>query len=132
MKSTIYKKVSRAKLARILPEAFDAQLPRSITEPVTATVFRDEVVTGRIARKAVERIGTDFGASLVFAARDFTCEATDLATAHGAIVIPANGSWGGYFWSDERLADIRTSIATHRPLDAPPATELTSNATGNP
>ncbi len=95
MKTTTYKKGARAKLAKILPETFDAQLPRSVPEPVTAVIFRDEVVTSRVARKAVERIGTDFGASLVFAARDFTREATELATAHGATVITSDGSWGG-------------------------------------
>ncbi len=131
MKTTTYKKVSREKLARILPETFDAQLPRSIVEPVTAVVFRDEVVTGRVARKAVERIGADFGATLVFAARDFTREATDLATSNGIIVITSNGSWGGYFWSDERLADIHGAVSTHRPQQDSTAEKSNSNATGN-
>jgi hypothetical protein len=131
VKTTTYKKVSRDKLARILPETFDAQLPRSIAEPVTAVVFRDEVVTGRVARKALERLGTDFGASLVFTARDFTQEATELAASHGVVVITSNGSWGGYFWSDDSLVDIRTFIATHRPLHSQPTSEPNSDATGN-
>ena len=118
MKTTVHRKVSRQKLARLLPEKFDTQLPRRMSEPITAVVFRDEVVTGRVARKALERVGSDFGASLVFAARDFTREATDTLLSSGALVVPSNGSWGGYFWSDERLTEIRTSIATHRPLDS--------------
>ena len=116
MKTTTYRKISREKLGRVLPEKFDAQLPRSMPEPITAVVFRDEVVTGRVARTALERFGSDFGASLVFAARDFTREATDALLSKGALVVPSNGSWGGYFWSDERLLEIRASIATHRPL----------------
>ena len=123
MKTTTHKKVSREKLARILPDVFNAQLPTGLPEPVTAVLFRDNVVTGRIARKAIERVGTDFGASLMFAARDFTREASELAAAHGIIVLTSNGSWGGYFWSDEALSDIRTAIATHRPLDAQPPAE---------
>ena len=120
MKTTIYRNVSRQKLSRVLPEKFDAQLPRTIAEPITAVLFRDEVVTGRVARKALEKVSSESGASLVFAGRDFTREATDALLSSGALVVPANGSWGGYFWSDERLVAIRTSIATHRPVD--PAT----------
>jgi hypothetical protein len=131
VKTTTYKRVSRDKLGKLLPESFAAQLPQSITEPVTAVVFRDEVVTGRIARKALERIGTDFGASLVFAARDFTQEATEFAASHGIIVITSDGSWGGYFWSDATRASVRTALGTHRPLDVQPATESNSDATGN-
>jgi hypothetical protein len=118
VKTTIHRKVSRQKLARLLDDKFDAQLPRSMSEPITAVVFRDDVVTGRIADKALKRVGSDFGASLVFAARDFTREATETLLSSGALVVPSNGSWAGYFWSDERLTEIRTSIATHRPLDS--------------
>lgn len=118
VKTSTYRKVSRQKLARILPKKFEAQLPRSLAEPITAVVFRDKVVTGRIARTAIENVDSDFGASLVFVARDFTREATDAILGSGALVIPENGSWGGYFWSDERRLKIRASIATHRPLDS--------------
>lgn len=116
MKTTIYRKVSREKLARVLSKKFAAQLSARMAEPITAVVFRDEVVTGRIARKALERVGSDFGASLVFIARDFTREATDTGMASGALVIPAYSSWGSYFWSDAQLAESNTSMSTHRPL----------------
>jgi len=91
VKATIYKKVSREKLARVLPENLAELLPRIIPEPATAIVFRDKVVSSRIARKAIEHIGTDFGSSLVFAAHDFAPDATELASAHGVVVIAANG-----------------------------------------
>jgi hypothetical protein len=132
VKATIHSKVSRAKLARMLPAKFDAQVSRSMTEPITAVVFRDQVVTGRIARKALERVGSDFGASLVFIARDFTREATETAMDNGVLVIPAFSSWGSYFWSDAQLAESNTSMSTHRPLklaasDAQPEATPTPN-----
>ena len=114
MKATIHHKVSR-ELHQVLPEKFDAQISRSWPEPITAVVFRDQVVTGRIARKALARVGSDFGASLVFIARDFTREATGLAEASGALVLPAHSSWGSYFWSDAQLTESNTSMSTHRP-----------------
>ena len=91
MKATIYKKVTREKLARVLPENMAELLPRIIPEPATAVVFRDKVVSARIARKAIEHIGTDFGSSLVFAAHDFAPDATELANAREVIVIASNG-----------------------------------------
>lgn len=121
MNTTTHHKLTRDALDRVLPEVFSEQLPRDVAEPITVVVFRERVVTGRLARKAIERAGTDFGASLVFAARDFTRDATELAAAHGIIVLTKNGTWGGYLWSDERLVDIRTSIATHRPMPLPPS-----------
>ena len=82
VKTTIYKQLSREKLVRVLPEIFNVQVPGSIPQPTTAVVFRDQVVTSRIARKAIGRVGTDFGASVIFAALDFTREASELAAAH--------------------------------------------------
>ena len=128
VKTTIYKQLSREKLVRVLPEIFTVQVPGSIPQPITAVVFRDRVVTSRIARKAIGRVGTDFGASVIFAALDFTREASELAAAHKISVITSNGSWGGYFWSDDRLVEIRTSIATHRPLQPQPISSATGNA----
>jgi hypothetical protein len=115
LKATIHRKVSREKLCKGLPKKFEAQISHSWPEPITAVVFRDEVVTGRIARTALKRVGSDFGASLVFIARDFTREATELAESNGAVVLPAHSSWGSYFWSDARLAESNTSMSTHRP-----------------
>lgn len=122
MKTTIHKKISREKLARVLQDVFNGQLPQSVAEPITVVIFRDNVVTGRVARKAVEKIGTDFGATLVFAARDFTREASEIAAMHGITNISSQ-SYGGYFWSDKALAEIRLRIATHKPLGDPPITE---------
>jgi hypothetical protein len=85
VKTTTHYKVSRKKLVRVLPEAFAFQVPSGLPEPITAVVFRDKVVTGRTARKAIERTGSDFGASLVFAARDFTQEACEAASASGVV-----------------------------------------------
>jgi hypothetical protein len=115
VKATIHHKVTREKLHQVLPEKFDAQISQTWPEPITAVVFRDTVVTGRIARKALERVAGDFGASLVFIARDFTREATALAEGAGALVLPAHSSWGSYFWSDARLTESNTSMSTHRP-----------------
>jgi hypothetical protein len=120
VKLTIYRKVSRDKLARVLPKQFRVQLPRRLPEPITAVVFRDEVVTGRVARNALEKVASDIGASLVFAARDFTREATEAALGGGALLIPANSSWGGYFWTDSQLAESNTGMSTHRPLQSRP------------
>lgn len=130
MKATIHHKVSREKLHKMLPAKFDAQLSNALREPITAVVFRDQTVTGRIARKALERVGSDFGASLVFIARDFTREATGLAEATGALVLPAHSSWGSYFWSDARLAESNTSLSTHRPV-RPSLSDAQRDATPN-
>ena len=118
MKTTIHKQVSRAKPGRVLPAAFAERLPDTISEPITAVVFRGQVGTGRLARKVVERVGSNFGVSLVFVARDFTNEASELAASHGIMLIMSSGVWGGCFWSDQRLAEIHTATSTHRPLDA--------------
>jgi hypothetical protein len=117
VKATIHQKVTREKLRQVLPEKFDAQISHSWPEPITAVVFRDEVVTSHVARKALERVASDFGASLVFIARDFTRDATALAEAGGALVLPAYSSGGSYFWSDSELARSNTSMSTHRPID---------------
>lgn len=111
MKATVHRKVSRDRLMRVLSEPFTLRLPKHLPEPVTVVIFREEVVTGRVARHALRRIGPDFGALLVFASRDFTREATEIAFGAGVLLI-ASGPGGGWLWSDESLFDMHVSMST--------------------
>lgn len=72
---TIHRKKSREELIHVLAAEYAERLPPSLPEPITVVVVPGVVVNGRVARKAMERVGTDFGASLVFAAQAFTLEA---------------------------------------------------------
>jgi hypothetical protein len=119
VKATFHRKVSREKLLHVLPAIFVSRIPQTLPEPATAVVFRDDVVTGRVAQKALERVGPDFGSSLVFAGPDFTQEACDLASASGIFLVAATQD-GGYFWSDQSLADIHRDVGSHRPLRSSP------------
>ena len=115
MKATFHRKASRKKLLHVLPAVFASRIPQTLPEPATAVVFRDDVVTGRVAQKALERVGSDFGSSLIFAGPDFTREACDLASANAIFLVAATQD-GGYFWSDQSLAESNARLATHRPL----------------
>ena len=115
MKYTIHKDLSRTKLVHVLPEPFASQVPRTLAEPITSVFFPDRVVTGRVAAKALARVAGIPGSTLVLAAHDFTSEARDAASAVGAILLRTASD--AVFWSDARLVEIRSMIATHRPLD---------------
>ncbi len=72
---TIHRKKTREELVHGLGAPYGGRLPANLPEPITVVVVPNDVVNGRVALKALERVGTDFGASLVFAARAFTLEA---------------------------------------------------------
>jgi hypothetical protein len=129
VKATFHRRVSREKLLHVLPPVFVSRIPQALAEPTTAVVFRDDVVTGRVARKALERVGSDFGLSLIFAGPDFTQEACDLASASGIFLVTATQD-GGYFWSDQSLADILRDVSSHRPLRSSPP-EVSEQSTPN-
>jgi hypothetical protein len=117
LKATIHKMLSREKLLRVFPKSYAKsltfRLPQNLPEPVTAVFFRDDVVTGRVARQALKRVGQEFGASLVFAAHDFTREAAQAVQGAGVILI-ASTPIDGRFWSDNSLVGVRVSIATNK------------------
>ncbi|MGB8170633.1 MAG: hypothetical protein WCF18_24225 [Chthoniobacteraceae bacterium] len=126
MKFTIHKDLSRTKLVHVLPEPFASQVPRTLAEPITSIFFPNKVVTGRVAAKALSRVAGIPCSTLVLAARDFTAEARKAASAAGAILLRTSSD--AIFWSDDRLVEIRTMIATHRPLHAPTKTNEPGNA----
>ena len=120
MNCTIHKDLSRAKLVHVLPEPFASQVPRTLAEPITSVFFPHKVVTGRIAVKALSRVADLPCSTLVLAARDFTAEARSAASAAGAMLLRTASD--AILWSDDRLVEIRTRLATHRPLHAAPKT----------
>ncbi|WP_035614335.1 hypothetical protein [Haloferula sp. BvORR071] len=106
MSLTITKRVSNAKLAKMLPRSlaeFAASL--HLPEPTTLVVFDDEVVSSGSTRKALRKLSAESGGSALFAARDFTIEARQLIESHG-IQIMSQTNFG---WSDERYEMIRRS-----------------------
>ena len=116
MSTTIYRKVSLEKLRRCLPHRYADQLVATISEPITAVLFSDRVVTGRKAREALEEMGQDFGASVVFAGRSFTLEALEPTKSVGAFMLRTASE--AVTWTDRSYQDIKTSIGTHvkRPI----------------
>lgn len=126
MKCTIHKNLSRTKLVQVLPEPFASQVPRALAEPITSVFFPNEVVTGRITAKALSRVAAIPYSTLILAARDFTAEAREAASAAGAILLSTASD--AILWSDDGLVEIRTMVATHRPLHAPPKTNQSGNA----
>ena len=118
MKCTIHKNLCRAKLLHVLPKRFASQVPSSLPEPITSVFFPAQVVTGRVAAKALSRVAADPTATLVFAAQEFTAEARDAASIAGAILLRTASD--GVLWTDANLVEIRTMVATHRPLGEQP------------
>src|SRR5688572_22827631 len=107
MSLTITKRVTNAKLSKILPRnlaGFASNL--HLAEPITLVVFDDEVVISSLARKAIRKLPTDSRGSTLFAARDFTIEARQLIESHGAQIM----SQTNFCWSDERYETIRVGI----------------------
>jgi len=107
----IHRKVSREKLLRCLPLRFADQLASGIPEPITAVVLPDQVVTGRKARKALDKVGPDFGGSLVFAARTFSVEALSIITSIGGFTLRTSSD--ANMWTDQTYEEIKTLIGTH-------------------
>ena len=100
---TIHRNKSREALLAVLAAEFGERLPPGLPEPITAVVVPGDVVNGRVARKAIERVGSDFGASLVFAARAFTLEARAIGEEAGTVFI---STMEATIYTDEDLLRI--------------------------
>jgi hypothetical protein len=100
---TIHRKKSRDELIHVLGAQYGGRLPPNLPEPITVVVVPNDVVNGRVARKALERVGSDFGASLVFAARAFTVEAR---TAGKSVVTLFISTMEAIIYTDEDLLRI--------------------------
>jgi len=99
----IHRKKSREELLHVLGAEYGKRLPPSLPEPITAVVVPGEIVNGRLARKAIERVGSDFGASFVFAARGFTLEAREAGKANVSVFL---STMEAVIYTDEDLMRI--------------------------
>lgn len=108
---TIHRSISPEKLLRVVPERFRPFLPSNFGEPITAVVFSERVVTGRIARKALEPLSGDAVSLLVCIGRDFTADAAHIVTSSGALLVSELSS---NTWTDDSLLTMRTFLATNK------------------
>ncbi|MCW1916511.1 hypothetical protein OJ996_23190 [Luteolibacter sp. GHJ8] len=108
MSATITKKVTKEKLAKILPRAYtDRWGSVNVPEPITVIVFDDSVVKSGTLRKALHRVG-DSLESLVLVGGDFTDESRAIASEIRAFLL-AQSCYG---WTDESYQQIRKIIGS--------------------
>jgi hypothetical protein len=108
MSVTITKRVTKEKLSRILPRSY-AKRSEGIAGSglMTVLVFDDDPVNSGALRKALRRIEESQNA-IVCAAKDFTIEALELASANNAHIL----SQTHFGWSDKSHEDIKIRLGS--------------------
>ena len=110
VKYTIYKDLSRERLIQTLPRRYVQALPPRVDEPATTVVFTVEVVTARIAGKAVLDLGRDRSGTFIFAAPAFSTDAQAVLRPFRPLLLTTRSEI--VIWTDESYEAIKTRIGT--------------------
>jgi hypothetical protein len=108
MSVTITKRVTQAKLRKILPRPY-AELSGGLrlSESITVLVFDENPVKSSALRKALHRLEGN-SEPLLCVGRDFTVEARQLANGQQAQIL----SQTDFGWTDERHEIIKIQIGS--------------------